>query len=262
MAKLWDVTLPGTCNGVDRAYYFATFTGGEDVFLYMISCYFFFFFPLSLYYTNATVLAWGTFTDLVIALYPIMIIWNLKMALRLKLIICCVLGLGVVTAMCSLVKTIEFFRLRLSTDPTCKIQLSFPFYLRRHDKRGEANLTQTDEIAPLMILGTTEMWVVLIASSVPPLWPLFRRWAGVASQHATTAKSYERFGSSPTLHPHSPRFPKSKSGTNIVTYPTNISTGSQDPILSPEGIVLTQQISVRHQNLEGGVGISRGRGGV
>ena len=40
----------------------------------------------------------------------------------------------------------------------------------------------SDAIAPLMIWGITEMWVVLIASSVAPLWPLLRQSASRVRQ--------------------------------------------------------------------------------
>ena len=39
-----------------------------------------------------------------------------------------------------------------------------------------------DVIAPLMIWGVTEMWVVLIASSVAPIWPLLRQSASHINQ--------------------------------------------------------------------------------
>ncbi|KAL8831342.1 MAG: hypothetical protein Q9170_005335 [Blastenia crenularia] len=59
------------------------------------------------------------------------------------------MGLGVFTAVASLVKTSQFSRLRATQDAT---------YAK----------------APLVIWGIVEMWVVLIASSVAPLWPLLR----------------------------------------------------------------------------------------
>ncbi|KAL4783632.1 hypothetical protein BJX76DRAFT_357780 [Aspergillus varians] len=123
--KLWQQTIPGNCDGVDRAFYWATFTG-----------------------------AWGTMADFLLACYPGVMIWNLKLRLRLKLTISILMGLGLVTGVCSLIKTIEFGRLRAVKDATYAI-------------------------APLMIYGMTEMWVVLIASSGAPLWPLARhvaRW--------------------------------------------------------------------------------------
>lgn len=64
--------------------------------------------------------AWGTLTDLVLALYPIIIIWNLRIRKQLKLIISILMGLGLVTAVCSFVKTLQFDRLKASEDATCK----------------------------------------------------------------------------------------------------------------------------------------------
>ncbi|RAK99750.1 uncharacterized protein BO80DRAFT_446088 [Aspergillus ibericus CBS 121593] len=191
--KLWDQTKPGNCNGVYRAFVWATFTG-----------------------------AWGSMTDLILAFYPSVIIWNLQLRLKLKLIISILMGLGVVTAVCSLIKTIEFGRL-------------------------EAVKDSTYEIAPLMIYGMTEMWVVLIASSAAPLWPLVRR-----SIQSTTSTS-PRSGPSPFNALYSvsrSRFSKtsgrSKYGHTYSEALRSIDGDSQDGIVPTEGIMLTRSLTVKH----------------
>lgn len=68
--------------------------------------------------------AWGAAADLVLALYPAYLIWNLQMRLRLKIILICLMGLGVFTAVASLIKTASFGRLRTTTDATCKTFMS------------------------------------------------------------------------------------------------------------------------------------------
>lgn len=58
-------------------------------------------------------------TDLLLAIYPVIIIWNIRIQMKLKLIISFLMGLGVVTAACSLAKTVQFDRLRAVKDSTC-----------------------------------------------------------------------------------------------------------------------------------------------
>ena len=67
--------------------------------------------------------AWGAAVDLLLALYPVLIVSKLRMRLKLKVVLGILMGLGVFTAVCSLAKTIEFDRMNQpSTNPdsTCK----------------------------------------------------------------------------------------------------------------------------------------------
>ncbi|KAH8588349.1 hypothetical protein B0O99DRAFT_693511 [Bisporella sp. PMI_857] len=205
-AKLWDQQLPGNCNGINRALIWAYITG-----------------------------AWGTFADFLLALYPVIIIWNLRIRKQLKLIISFLMGLGVVTAVCSLVKTVQFKRLATEEDATYAI-------------------------APLMILGMTEMWVVLIASSAAPLWPLFR-----GRFRATTKSQNTGYGSSATGDHsgyHQKRWGYKKAqGTGPdqrEMYNLDIAAGklggrpeSQEAIMPGNAITLTHNISISHENSKG-----------
>jgi hypothetical protein len=108
--------------------------------------------------------------------------------------------------------------------------------------------SRADEIAPLMILGVTEMWVVLIASSVAPLWPLVKYFAKPRSP-CLSQQSYDGFSSGQGKY--------LKSGTLasgfLHSYRTEHSRdvesrdGSEDAIVVPDGIVMTHHVSIRHE---------------
>ena len=100
------------------------------------------------------------------------------------------MGLGVFTVACSLVKTVQFNRIQATSDSTCKNPPLHAFFER---KRPATDPLPVDEIAPLMIWGVTEMWVVLIASSIAPLWPLLRQSASRLSHRKLTTSGYSIF---------------------------------------------------------------------
>ena len=125
-----------------------------------------------------------------LALYPVTLVYNLQIKLKLKLTLCVLMGLGVFTAACSLVKTVQFNRIQATTDTTRKNPPLHAFFER---ERLATDPLPVDEIAPLMIWGVTEMWVVLIASSVAPLWPLLRQSASHLNRRKLTTSGYSIF---------------------------------------------------------------------
>ena len=98
-------------------------------------------------------------TDFLLALYPVVIIWNLQIRLQLKAVITFLMGLGVITGVCSIVKTQQFGRLRDVTkniDPTCKSQ-HLPALRQQahehsrhdcttHDSRHDGDVDRADRI--------------------------------------------------------------------------------------------------------------------
>lgn len=64
--------------------------------------------------------AWNAATDVVLALYPIGIVYKLRMPMKLKFGLCILMGIGIFTAVCSIIKTYEFKDVEASTDPLCK----------------------------------------------------------------------------------------------------------------------------------------------
>ncbi|KAI9727463.1 MAG: hypothetical protein M1828_006405 [Chrysothrix sp. TS-e1954] len=92
--------------------------------------------------------SWQATSDFVLALLPIYLIWPLQMDRKVKLGLCCLMGLGVFAAVCTIMRTIY----------TPQIMAKDVSYV----------------VSNLIMWGAAEQWIVLIAISVPPTWPLFR----------------------------------------------------------------------------------------
>ncbi|KAK6389300.1 hypothetical protein LTR65_006880 [Meristemomyces frigidus] len=124
--KLWDQSVPGTCDLITVCSKVGFLQGSI-----------------------------GAFSDLFLALYPpAVIIGPLQaMALRTKVILCIIMGGGVVAGIAGIVKTIEI-----------------------------ESITHTSDISyatlNLLILVLTEMWFIIIFGSLPTLRPVFVATAG------------------------------------------------------------------------------------
>lgn len=115
-------------------------------------------------------LAWAVFTDIVLAGYPAFIIWNLQMSKSLKWIICSLLSLGILSAACGIAKIISWTHLY---EPGTLI-------LKYRRCGTEIMLTCSLGQYPIAsMLHITEMWVVSIAASAAPLWPLVKQLTGM-----------------------------------------------------------------------------------
>lgn len=71
---------------------------------------------------------WNSFIDITLALLPIPIIWRLKIAVRKKLGICGILGLGILAGISSSIKASKLLALRHRSDLTCDFQPCLPTY--------------------------------------------------------------------------------------------------------------------------------------
>ncbi len=91
--------------------------------------------------------AFSSLSDLVLALFPILIIKDLKMDFKLKMGLCTVMGLGIIATIAAVIKTIELKN------------LSTPDF--------------TYEAVDLVYWYITENWVIVIAACIPPLGPLY-----------------------------------------------------------------------------------------
>ena len=83
-----------------------------------------------------------------------MIVYNLKIQLKVKLSLCVLMGLGVFTAVCSVAKTVLFNRLSESStgsDSTCKF-LSQGKICSKNVEFADSGGSQ-DVVAPLVIWG-------------------------------------------------------------------------------------------------------------
>jgi len=137
-SKLWKPEIEGSCGAGEKVNFdVSTFSG-----------------------------SWGAATDVFLALYPVGLVASLEISKRLKILLGCLMGLGLFTAVCSIVKTYELHVVTESKDPTY-------------------------DAAPLALWGIAESWVVLIASGIPAIWPLIKKALDETSffgrlQHLTT----------------------------------------------------------------------------
>lgn len=87
-----------------------------------------------------------------LALFPILIIKDLKIELRLKVGLCCVMSLGLIATAAATIKTVEL--------------------------RNLATADFSYNATNLVYWFITENWVIIIAACVPTLSPLYFIWTG------------------------------------------------------------------------------------
>ena len=86
VARLWNESLPGSCTGRLRNENYAYFQACK---LYFISC--------STGEDQTLIyIGLGAFYDIMLAVYPIFLFWNLKMAMAKKVVLCVLFSFGVV----------------------------------------------------------------------------------------------------------------------------------------------------------------------
>ena len=83
---------------------------------------------------------WNSFIDISLALLPIPIIWRLQIAVRKKLGICGILGLGILAGISSSIKASKLLALRHRSDLTCKFRHCLP-HTRAQSSPSENMLT-------------------------------------------------------------------------------------------------------------------------
>lgn len=84
MPKLWNIEIPGNCNGRTRNVYMAYLDGSESTVPL----------PCSLQ-EDAKRIGLSAFSNLCISLYPTLIFWNLQMKTSKKIALCLLFGTGV-----------------------------------------------------------------------------------------------------------------------------------------------------------------------
>ncbi|KAJ5101265.1 hypothetical protein NUU61_003487 [Penicillium alfredii] len=196
--KLWDEEVPGKCDGRLRNQNTAYFQG-----------------------------SWSALCDLILALYPVVFFWNVRLNIRVKVGLCVLMGLGVIACVCSIVKTTYLQVLSETHDPT--------YY-----------------IAQLITWNETEMWVVLIVGCIPPIRPLlmvvFHKVVSTA-RSATGRTDKNRTGTELQSYSHASR-PQAKSrspGTTQLGSSLD-AKDSEENILSPDAnIVKTTDFSLSYE---------------
>ncbi|MDI1487978.1 MAG: hypothetical protein OHK93_007252 [Ramalina farinacea] len=117
--KLWNQELPGTCHHIQRTNNVAYFQG-----------------------------TWAALSDILLAVYPVVFFWSLKISNKIKIGLCLLMAGGLIAAASGIVKTINLKFISAEKDIT---------YF----------------ISSLVIWALTECWLVLILGCLPPLRPLF-----------------------------------------------------------------------------------------
>ncbi|KAF2148956.1 hypothetical protein K461DRAFT_315900 [Myriangium duriaei CBS 260.36] len=88
--------------------------------------------------------------DVFLALYPSMLVWTLKVSHRTKIGFCFLMAGGLFPATAAIIRNV---------------------YLKRLTDVSDISYT----LSPFIIWAMTEMWMVVILGSIPPLRPLFER---------------------------------------------------------------------------------------
>ncbi|KAL8724712.1 MAG: hypothetical protein Q9166_007800 [cf. Caloplaca sp. 2 TL-2023] len=144
--KLWKVSLPGVCDGRERNEGWAYLQGGVS-----------------------------SSVDLALAIYPIVLFWDLRIQALKKLILSVLFAFGIVYEkhLPVIVRTVNISRLGQTSD-------------------------LSHAVAELVIWNTTEMYLVLIAGSLPGLRPLFNKRVRALSNRRSSYEYPSRH--SPTGH--------------------------------------------------------------
>ncbi|GAM87920.1 hypothetical protein ANO11243_059480 [Dothideomycetidae sp. 11243] len=121
ISRLWDRELPGNCDGGAIASDWSILQGSI-----------------------------GAFADFVLALWPVGIAWNLQTTLKIKVMFCLLMGVGMLPAIVSV------FRVTHIPAPSISKDITLDF-------------------ADFMILCVVEFWAIVILTSIPVLRPLFLR---------------------------------------------------------------------------------------
>ncbi|KAF3385187.1 hypothetical protein F1880_001821 [Penicillium rolfsii] len=189
-AMLWNPTLNGKCWSPD------IFNG----FSYWVS-------------------AWTTFTDIVLAVVPIMAFWKLHMRTSTKISVCIMMGLTMLSAIVTIVKATYLHLFTDHTDPLFNV-------------------------VPLVLWGLVEQNVVIVAACIPTLRPFFRKTFQSTKGSTDPATSRNRSNSTFKLssQPSHSRDPfgleRDRKGAKKDIY------GDEDSNSSRQGIWRTREVTV------------------
>ncbi|CAI7607540.1 unnamed protein product [Penicillium glandicola] len=229
MYKLWDDSVEGTCHPgrkINQNYSF---------------------FQAS----------FNSFTDALLASYPVHLFWKLQMKLRIKVALSILMGLGWIAAVCSAVKTYELKALTETTDIT---------YAQ----------------SSLLMWASTEAWIVIIVGCVPPIRPLMEQVLqrlGLTSKKISTPYQYRNssghaaYGtnkSNPASHSnfqsnaYGGRKPFEDDDPGWMELTTSGGpNGSKERIVNgPKDVVIRTDIVTRFEDVDGQGGPSSGDGNI
>ncbi|KAI1125486.1 hypothetical protein F5Y10DRAFT_268024 [Nemania abortiva] len=192
--------------------------------------------------------AFSAFSDLILAVFPISIIWDLKMPLHSKLIMAVLMALGVIATAAATVKTVEL--------------------------RNLATPDFTWDAVPLVYWFLAENWIIIICACVPTVKPLaVNNWGPFKSfasyvlgkslaltvntndkppNHFASLHSNQQYGYN--LEPYQRLHEETSSGpgSELIGFPVNRSGGNQTQCssnlsineVSKTGIIKITQVSI------------------
>lgn len=178
--------------------------------------------------------SFSTFSDFVLALFPLMVIWNLQMRLAVKFGIGCAMSLGIFATGAAIVKTIQLQQLTAREDYT-------------YDTVG------------LVVWFTTEMYVIIIAACVPTLRPLLPLLHGRSPVARSRGKNGYRAHKDDEAHNLQAVYPPASYrahglSTDAHRRTQTVCKGQQDidvnsvPHPDPDGIMKSTEVSVSYGN--------------
>jgi len=111
----------------------------------------------------------GTLFDMLLAIVPSTLIYGLNMDLKKRISLCVLLGLGVISAVCGIVKLVY-----VATLP--------------------AHFDVTIEAYHVIVWSISELFVLIVCGSIPPIQPLWMQCLGGKGWSSARSKSSGRYG--------------------------------------------------------------------
>ncbi|KJK82888.1 hypothetical protein H634G_02025 [Metarhizium anisopliae BRIP 53293] len=143
--------------------------------------------------------SWNILTDVVLAVLPVTFMYNLKLSWRKKIGLCALLGLSFTAAIFATVKTKYLTSLSGRSDITCMFFFCYaPGLLDPAGARDYFLLTRkTGETYELYVWSASELFVIIVCGSVPPIKPVYDYILG----KPPSSSAYANYGSG--SYPHS-----------------------------------------------------------
>ncbi|CZR62197.1 uncharacterized protein PAC_12094 [Phialocephala subalpina] len=204
-AKIWDNSLEGNCDGRERNKLYGFFQGSKKQNSRT---------GMQKAIIDNVGAGFGAFLDLTLALYPVIIFWNLQLRLHVKIGLMVPFGFGIVAAVCAIIKTTKLSRLTATSDITF-------------------------QLANLNIWASAEMWVVFIPTVRPIFVKMFNIVTSSNNRSFATGRGYTAQDDSTNISRAWAYSQNRKDTSKVTTIATK--NDSEENILGQEGIMMTRE---------------------